>query len=229
MPQPTSDEIAQIFKQYIPQGNTRNELQHFDPELNRHNQVGQGIMLVGVLHPDGYCVNDADLLRTAKDTDLFFQILVSIVMNQNGVPICHYGSAAIFAFSGLPTTTKDVLSHARNAFLAMKQIYAEIAALNSQRVSQSEKPLNAGFGITRGNLLSGNRGPKNFFGYNLIGGEVYLAQSLAYASQHGECFANAEFVTQISDRPDSYPTKQIELTNGTSYTVYRIAPANSEA
>ena len=219
----TSEDFARKFKQQVAQkpAQVMSKQDSSDVAKQRDNQISEAVILAGIVHPQPFNKDDANLLKISGDIDTFFQLVVTNVSGHHGVFYRYLGSMLICAF-GAPPSVSEGISDSLNALDAVREISAQLHLLNAQRSAEVKTILNTGFGIVFGKTIGGNRGFEKYASYELVGWSSYLAMALAYAAQGGQCFATSEFVARLPDQERFQSQRIVELANGITQPVYII-------
>ncbi len=127
----------------------------------------------------------AELRSPAEVVELlnqYFDLMIDVVFRMNGTVDKIVGDEIMVLF-GAPVDFPDDTRRAALCALAMRR---ELARFNSLRAGRGEPPLEAGIGINRGSVISGNIGSKKRMDYTVIGDTVNLASRLVSAARPGE-------------------------------------------
>lgn len=112
----------------------------------------------------------------------YFDMMIEIVFRMNGTVDKIIGDEIMVLF-GAPLAFPDDTLRAALCALTMRR---ELERFNRLRASLGEPPLEAGIGINRGSVISGNIGSRKRMDYTVIGDTVNLASRLVAAARPGE-------------------------------------------
>jgi len=104
----------------------------------------------------------------------YFEIMVDIIMNHNGI-IDKYIGDAIMAFFGAPVKRKDDAMQAVSAALEMQEA---LRAFNAEQAEKGKPAFVTGIGINYGVVTVGNIGSEKKMDYTVIGDMVNLGSRL---------------------------------------------------
>jgi hypothetical protein len=118
------------------------------------------------------------------------KIMVEIVFKHSG-SVDKFMGDAIMAVWGVPVALKDDAMHAVTAGVEMQNA---VFLLNSELLSENDKPIYMGIGLNSGHFIAGNMGSDKRMEYTCIGDNVNLAQRLESKAGKGNVFvAEATF------------------------------------
>jgi adenylate cyclase len=112
----------------------------------------------------------------------YFDLMIEVAFRMNGTVDKIIGDEIMVLF-GAPLAFPDDTRRAALCALAMRR---ELERFNSLRAGCGEPPLEAGIGINRGSVISGNIGSSRRMDYTVIGDTVNLASRLVSAARPGE-------------------------------------------
>jgi adenylate cyclase len=112
-----------------------------------------------------------DVVSTLND---YFSEMIDIIFEYDGTLDKIVGDELMVVF-GAPITRIDDSERAVKTAL---QMVKTLNAFNKRRVVENKSPINAGIGINKGKVISGNIGSKDQMDYTVIGDTVNLGARL---------------------------------------------------
>jgi len=108
----------------------------------------------------------------------YFQGIVAVIREHNGVVNKFIGDAVLAFFGVLPENTPPEQS-ARDAVAAALGMLDYVATINRRRLAQGELPIRLGIGVNTGPVVAGILGSEVRFEYAILGDTVNVAQRLS--------------------------------------------------
>jgi adenylate cyclase len=148
----------------------------------------------------------------------YFQIMVGIVIENNGIVDKFIGDA-VMAVWGAPQSTGDDIYHALNASLQMR---IALEKLNINREARGEAPLMIGMGLHFGDALSGTIGSDERMEYTVIGDTVNTAARVEASTKSfgTDLLVTEEIYDLVNDRFLMHKCGAAEVKGKTKPLVY---------
>ncbi len=126
----------------------------------------------------------------------YFATMVDAVFEHHGT-IDKFIGDGVMAVFGAPYPLPDA---ADRALATAQTMRAELAQRNARRTAAGQLPLEAGFGITFGEVFAGNIGSERRLEYTVVGDAVNLAARLCEMAGPGEILVDEELAARLTDR-----------------------------
>jgi adenylate cyclase len=165
--------IKNTFKRYVSK-NIVDQLLDDDQKLNLGGEEREVTVLFSDIR--GFTsmsekMTPVDVVSTLND---YFSEMIDIIFEYDGTLDKIVGDELMVVF-GAPITRIDDSERAVKTAL---QMVKTLNAFNKRRVVENKSPINAGIGINKGKVVSGNIGSKDQMDYTVIGDTVNLGARL---------------------------------------------------
>ena len=127
----------------------------------------------------------------------YFATMVEAVFEHGGTVDKFIGDA-VMAVWGAPLPDPDAPDRALVAALAMRR---ELAAESRRRVKAGHPAIDAGFGLSFGEVFAGNVGSERRLEYTVVGDAVNLASRLCQMAGPGEILVTGELASGLTRAP----------------------------
>jgi adenylate cyclase len=123
--------------------------------------------------------NDKSPEEVVAMLNSYFEVMVDVIIRHGGV-VDKFVGDAIMAIWGAPNGSPD---DAKMAVLACLEMRKELERLNTERISNGEKPLMIGMGLHAGPVVAGTVGSNDRLEYTVIGDTVNTASRIESATK----------------------------------------------
>jgi adenylate cyclase len=158
----------------------------------------------------------------------YFAAMVDAVFEHHGTLDKFIGDA-VMAVWGAPFPLPDAADRALQAARAMR---TELARHNRRRQAAGRPPIEAGFGLSYGEVFAGNIGSARRLEYTVVGDAVNLASRLCDMAGPGEILVDDELAARLSDRAGLEPLAAVNIRGraGTvrAYRVVEVSPSEAK-
>ncbi|HEX9893621.1 MAG TPA: adenylate/guanylate cyclase domain-containing protein [Gemmatimonadales bacterium] len=144
----------------------------------------------------------------------YFAAMVDAVFEHHGT-LDKFTGDGVMAVWGAPFPLEDAADRALAAARAMR---AELARYNQRRLAAGQAPIEAGFGLSYGDVFAGNIGSERRLEYTVVGDAVNLAARLCEMAERGEILVDEDLATRLTDRSGLEPLAAVTI-RGRSGTV----------
>lgn len=126
----------------------------------------------------------------------YLAAMIDAVFEHHGT-LDKFTGDGVMAVWGAPFPLDDAADRALAAASAMR---AELARQNARRAAEGRAPIEAGFGVSFGEVFAGNIGSERRLEYTVVGDAVNLAARLCELAGPGEILVDEELANRLSDR-----------------------------
>ena len=142
--------------------------------------------------------------------NIYFSAMVDVIFRNNGVLDKFIGDE-IMAFFGPPFAEDNL--HCHNAVKAAIEMQKATVRMMESRKHLGKETFEIGIGISTGEVIMGNLGPKNRMDYTIIGGSVNTASRLQTVAKGGEIIIGEKTYEQIKNDFSIKKQGKIKLKN----------------
>lgn len=153
------------------------------------------------------------LAQTAQPEELagllgdYFAAMVDAVFEHHGTLDKFIGDA-VMAVWGAPFPLPDAADRALAAARTMRD---ELARQNARRREQGKAPIEAGFGLSYGEVFAGNIGSERRLEYTVVGDAVNLAARLCEMAGPGEILVDETLAERLAAREGLEPMAAVSI------------------
>jgi adenylate cyclase len=149
----------------------------------------------------------------------YFAVMVDAVFEHHGT-LDKFTGDGIMAVWGAPFPLPDAADQALAAARAMR---AELARYNQRRRAAGRPPIQAGLGLSYGEVFAGNIGSERRLEYTVVGDAVNLANRLCEMAEGGEILVDEELASHLGDRSGLEPLAAVTIRGRTgTVRAYRV-------
>jgi len=149
----------------------------------------------------------------------YFAAMVDAVFEHHGT-LDKFTGDGVMAVWGAPFPLEDAADRALAAARAMR---AELARYNQRRLAAGQAPIEAGFGLSYGDVFAGNIGSERRLEYTVIGDAVNTASRLCSKAGPGEILISEPFYKALKQPPKVEALEPLQLKGkAQAVPVYRV-------
>jgi adenylate cyclase len=137
----------------------------------------------------------------------YFAAMVDAVFEHHGT-LDKFTGDGVMAVWGAPFPLPDA---ADRALAAARSMRAELARYNQRREAAGKAPIEAGFGLSYGDVFAGNIGSERRLEYTVVGDAVNLAARLCEMAERGEILVDEELAARLASRNGLEPLAAVTI------------------